>query len=78
MWWGVYFEAWEALRYDRFYGAMGGEGPISYQVISLYARDHDITGDDFRLFRATLQLVDAEWLDYAAEQRKLSEKGSDT
>ncbi|TGQ94006.1 hypothetical protein EN847_34345, partial [Mesorhizobium sp. M1C.F.Ca.ET.204.01.1.1] len=45
-WQEFYFEAWDALRYDRLY-VMGGEMPIPYTAMSRYAHDHDITGEDF-------------------------------
>ena len=69
-WFGLYFRAWEALRFARFYGALGGEGPISYQAISRYAADHEIRGTDFDEFLHFLQAVDAEWLDYRVENSK--------
>lgn len=53
---------------------MGGQGPITYQAISLYARDMGISGDDFRLFSATLRLVDAEWLDHVAATEKAEDE----
>jgi len=63
-WFGLYFRAWDALRFDRFYGALGGEGPISYMAISRYAIDHAIGGQDLDEFVHFLQAVDAEWLSY--------------
>ncbi|MCT7665665.1 hypothetical protein [Shinella kummerowiae] len=69
-WFALYFRAWENLRHDRFYGAFGGETPISYLAISRYAADHDIAGDDFRWFLHFVQACDAEWLDYRSEQEK--------
>lgn len=65
-WHRLYWEAWEALRFDRFYGARGGEGPIPYMAIRAYAEDHDITGDDFRLFRTFMSMIDTEWLKHVA------------
>jgi hypothetical protein len=49
---------------------MGGEGPIPYMVISQYARDNGISGNDFRIFHILLSGIDAEWLKYAAEKQK--------
>jgi hypothetical protein len=49
---------------------MGGEGPISYQALSAYARDHGIIAAEFRVFRAMMGSIDAEWLKYRAEQDK--------
>ncbi|MQW24290.1 hypothetical protein [Sinorhizobium meliloti] len=69
-WHGLYFRAWEALRFDRFYGALGGETSISYGAISRYASDHGITGDDFASFVHFLQALDAEWLQHLASNAK--------
>jgi hypothetical protein len=49
---------------------MGGEGPISYQALSAYARDHGIVAAEFRDFRAFMGSIDAEWLKYRSEQDK--------
>jgi hypothetical protein len=73
-WHELYWRAWEALRFDRQYGALGGETAISYMAISQYARDHCITAADFGVFHALLTAVDSEWLDYAAERRKEADK----
>lgn len=66
-WHPLYWRAWAALRYDRPYGAMGGEGPVPYAAISGYAKDHGIAGNDFRTFHILFAAIDAEWLDYVAE-----------
>jgi hypothetical protein len=39
-------------------------------VIRSYAIDHGITGDDFKLFRQFLGVLDNEWLRYVAERDK--------
>ncbi|MCD2183339.1 hypothetical protein [Rhizobium sp. GN54] len=62
LWHELYFRAFDALQYDRFYGAFGGEGPISYLALSQYARDHQIHGDDLRHFHLFMNAVDGEWL----------------
>lgn len=49
---------------------MGGQGPIPYMVIRSYALDHGIAGDDFKLFRQFLGLLDNEWLRQVAERDK--------
>lgn len=69
-WHDLYFRAFDALRCDRFYGAMGGEGPISYLAISQYARDNRIAGVDLWLFHIFINAVDAEWLDFQAAKAK--------
>jgi hypothetical protein len=67
-WHELYFTAFDALRCDRFYGSMGGEGPIYYTAISRYARDHRITGVDFWLFNIFMNAVDGEYLEIRAEE----------
>jgi hypothetical protein len=73
-WHQMYWEAWNALKHDRPYGAMGDVHPIPYMVISRYAEDHGITGDDFYYFRRFMYVLDTEWLSYIREQRKREEK----
>lgn len=67
-WHGLYFRAWEDLRFDRFYGALGGEAPIYYSAMSRFAADHSIKGEEFAQFRRFLQAIDAEWISYVAEK----------
>lgn len=67
-WHGLYWEAWSALRFDRTYGAFGGETPVSYNSISQYARDHGIRGDAFVTFRKLFAAVDDEWLAHVAKK----------
>ena len=44
--------------------------PISYIALSTYAGDHSIDGEAFRIFQILMRSIDAEWLDYRAEQQK--------
>src|SRR5690606_24796255 len=76
LWHGLYWQAWEALRFDRFYGAFGGEGSISYMAIRAYAQDNGIVGDDFRRFHTFMTIIDMEWLKHAARKAK-ARGGSD-
>lgn len=69
-WHDLYFAAFDALRCDRFYGAMGGEGPIYYTALSRYASDNRITGTDLWLFNIFMNAVDGEWLAIRAEEDK--------
>lgn len=69
-WHALYWRAFDALRFDRQYGALGGETPISYLAISRYAEDQGIGPDDIHLFRTFLAAVDAEWLAHVAEEEK--------
>lgn len=69
-WHGLYWEAWEALRFDRQYGAFGGESPISYVAMRAYAAANGVHGADFDLFRRFLGMVDDEWLRHVSERSK--------
>lgn len=60
-WHQIYFDAFDALRYDRYYGAFGGEMPIYYSAISQYAADHGITGNSFATFRYFMGQLEAEY-----------------
>ncbi|WP_421522350.1 phage tail assembly chaperone [Ochrobactrum quorumnocens] len=62
--------AWHFLRYDRQYGAMGGESPISFLAMDCYARRYGIDGVFFDTFRALISALDAEWLDHLNETNK--------
>jgi hypothetical protein len=53
---------------------MGGIGGIYYQAVSQYARDHGITGENFRVFRAFLGALDAEFLQFEAERQEADRK----
>lgn len=66
---GYFMDAWGALRYDRFYGAFGGESTILYISISAYARDHGIAGDDFHVFKILIREMDREYLEYVERNR---------
>jgi hypothetical protein len=69
-WHELYFRAFDALRYDRFYGAFGGQTPISYMALSAYARDHRITGNNFGRFLQTMYALDRVFLEIEAERLK--------
>lgn len=75
-WHELYWEAWDALRFDRQYGAYGGQMPIPYQVISSYARDNRIVGHDLWLFRMFMIALDAEWLKHVAAREKGGSNGN--
>ncbi|RLP22268.1 hypothetical protein [Mesorhizobium sp. YM1C-6-2] len=70
----MYWRAWEALRHDRQYGALGGETPISYIAISRFAQDNEIPPADFTLFHRFMTAIDAEWLDHVARETELRKK----
>jgi hypothetical protein len=69
-WHGLYWRAWQALRFDRPYGALGGEGYIPYTVLRTWARDHDIEGEELDLFLRFMGEIDAEWLKHQASKAK--------
>ncbi len=73
-WHELYFRAFDALQYDRFYGAFGGEGPISYLALSQYARDQGISGDELRHFHIFMNAVDGEWLKLQKEKADADER----
>jgi hypothetical protein len=52
------------LRFDRQYGAMGGETPIGFMALDTYARRYGIEGEAFERFLAFMTAIDDEWLDY--------------
>lgn len=70
IWHEMYFRAFDALRFDRFYGALGGEGPISYLALSQFARDHGIAGIELGMFQTFMAAIDGEWLKVQAEAGK--------
>jgi hypothetical protein len=73
-WFDLYFRAFEEIRFDRHYGAFGGETPISYLAVSRYADDHGVGPDDIYLFRTFLAALDAEWLEHVAHEQKKKER----
>jgi hypothetical protein len=73
-WYAYYIRAWQFLRYDRQYGALGGESPIGFQALNVYARRYHIDGVAFDVFRALVSAIDAEWLSHLAEIQKKSSR----
>lgn len=73
-WHEIYYRAFDALQFDRFFGALGGEGPIHYQALSRYARDHGIEGDDLRYFHVFMNACDGEYLKMQREAAEAAEK----
>jgi hypothetical protein len=69
-WHGLYFRAFDALRYDRFYGAFGSQMPITYLSISAYARDHGIAGAAYGQFLRLIHLLDGEFIRIENERMK--------
>lgn len=73
-WHDLYFRAFDALQFDRFYGAFGGEGPIFYTALSRYAEDLGLSGMDRHLFMVFMNAVDGEWLKHQADEAKKREE----
>jgi hypothetical protein len=69
-----YWAAFQRLRYDRFIGAMGGEGPIYYQAVSRYAQDYQIRGIEFEILQRLIGEMDIEYLAVQAEKAKEDER----
>lgn len=65
----VYWRAWHALRFDRQYGAFGGETPISFVALDAYARRYGITDIQFETFIALLGAMDNEYLLHVGRKR---------
>lgn len=68
-----FWEAWHRLQYDRQYGAMGGESPISFVAIDRFAARHGIEGTEFAILEALVRAMDDEYLAYLDERRKAEE-----
>ncbi len=71
-WAGTVWRAWHGLRFDRQYGAMGGESPISFLALDAYARRYEIRGVEFENFMAFVSAMDEEYLEHV--DRKAKEK----
>lgn len=69
-WHGLLWRAWEALRYDRPYLAMGGEMPVSFASINAYAQRYGIERQDFDEFLYLFKEIDDEWLAICVEREK--------
>lgn len=70
LWHDLYFHAFDALRYDRFYGAFGGETPITYMALSQFCRDYGIEDEARVRFMTFINAIDAEYLSFIAEEAK--------
>ena len=44
--------------------------PISYDAVSRYCADNNISGQDFATFRTLFAVLDDEWLLHVAEKMK--------
>jgi hypothetical protein len=59
------------LREERFFGAMGGMTRIHYTAISRYAADHGLPLYPFIKY---VWAIDAEYVEWSAEQNKPQEE----
>lgn len=66
-WSGYLQQAWQALKDDRFYGAMGGMSRIYYTAVSRYAEDNGIELEPFLTF---INAMDEVYMAYAFEKAK--------
>lgn len=69
-WANIYWRAWHELRFDRQYGAMGGESPISFMSVDVYARRYGIEDVAFETFHALIGAMDDEYLQHVARKAK--------
>jgi hypothetical protein len=68
-----YWNAWQALRFDRFIGSMGGEGPIYYRAVSRFVQDHALSAVETSILRRVIHAMDEEYLDCVAEKAREEE-----
>jgi hypothetical protein len=73
-WQLFYWEAWNALRYDRLYIGQHGdiEMPISWVAVDAYARRHGIDGLAFDALLKFVSVIDFAYLDLRAEERSMA------
>lgn len=74
-WSGYLRTAWNTLRDDRFYGAMGGMGRIYYEAATLYAEKRSIPEEPFLTF---LYAMDEVFMSVCAEKEKERQEAAKT
>ncbi len=57
------WNAFQTLRFDRQFGAMGGALPLSFTAIDTYARRYGIEGEAFDHLLILVRSLDAAWLE---------------
>lgn len=65
-WAETYWRAWHALRFDRQYGAMGGQSPITFVSLDAYARRYAIVDMQFETLLVLVGAMDEEYLEHVA------------
>jgi hypothetical protein len=71
-WMIFYWQAWNALRYDRRHltiGTVSIEQPILFSAIDTYARRHEIDGALFDNLLRFVSTIDLTYLNIRAEDR---------
>lgn len=76
-WAETHWQAWHTLRFDRQYGAFGGESPISFLSLDAYARRYEIAGVEFEVFLELLGALDDEYLQHVARVAKDAKDAED-
>jgi hypothetical protein len=69
----THWEAWQTLRFDRQFGALGGETPISFVALDTYARRYGIDNVEFETFLILVGNMDDEYLQHVARKTKAEE-----
>ena len=64
------WQAWTDLKSDRHADGFGNIGPIFYDTISAYARDHGICGEEFLIFKRLIKAMDDEYLAFERKRQK--------
>lgn len=64
------WKAWHLLRFDRFFGSMGGSAPITFVAIDTYARRYGYQGESFDLLLRCVAAMDSVHLEIEAEKEK--------
>jgi hypothetical protein len=72
-WHILYWRAWDALMYDRQFGAMGGQSGIPYTALARYADDNGIVGEDLHIFLRFMRGIDQEYLEEEARKAAAAE-----
>lgn len=75
---GTFWRGWHDLRFDRQYGAFGGESPISFASIDRYAIRYGISNSDFDTFLAVVCGMDEEYLQHVDRVAKAKAEADKT
>lgn len=67
-------QAFQDLKYDRQFGAMGGVLPLSFGAIDAYARRYGIEGEAFDRFVTLVRALDGVWVEATNKRDDDAEK----